>query len=66
MSEPTCYGCKYLADAFGNYVECRKTAEEGTHMFVDWYYWNDGSPDKCPLKSNNQTKTNSKFNGGKE
>ena len=50
MSEPTCYGCKYLADTFGNYVECKKSAENGTHIFVDWYYWNDGSPDKCPLK----------------
>lgn len=56
MSEPKCYGCEYLADVLGNYVECRKTAEEGTHMFVDWYYWNNGCPDKCPLKSNDQTK----------
>lgn len=57
MSETKCYGCKYLADTLGNYVECMKTAEEGTHMFVDWYYWNNGCPDKCPLRSNDQTKT---------
>ena len=56
--KPTCYGCKYVADTFGNYVECAKTAETGTHMFVDWYYWNDGCPKKCPLKFNDQTKTN--------
>ncbi len=51
MSEPMCYGCKYLADTLGNYVECKKSAETGKHMFVDWYYWNDGSPDECPLKA---------------
>lgn len=55
MSEPACYGCKYLADVFGNYVECKKSAETGTHMFVDWYYWNNGSPDKCPLKAKEDT-----------
>ena len=49
-NEPTCYGCKYLIGAFGNYVECRKTAEHGTHMFVDWFYWNNGSPKDCPLR----------------
>lgn len=62
MDEPRCYGCTYLMDALGNYVECRKTAEEGTHMFVDWYYWNDGSPDKCPLRQ----KQTANLNGGKE
>ena len=49
-SEQKCYDCKYLIDAFGNYVMCKKSAENGTQMFVDWYYWNDGSPEKCPLK----------------
>lgn len=37
-------------DAFGNYVGCGKTAENGTHMFVDWFYWNTGSPNECPLR----------------
>lgn len=53
MSEPICYGCKYLADTFGNYVECKKSAENGTHIFVDWYYWNGGSPEVCPFKAIN-------------
>ena len=50
QNEPTCYGCKYLIDVFGNYVECRKTVEQGTHMFVDYFYWNTGSPNECPLR----------------
>ena len=49
-NEQKCYDCKYLIDVFGNYVECKKSAENGTHMFVDWYYWNNESPEKCPLK----------------
>ena len=48
--EPTCYGCKYLIDTFGNYLECGLSAKEGEHMFVDYFYWNDGCPDKCPIK----------------
>ena len=55
MDKPECYGCEYLADVFGNYVECKKSAETGTHMFVDWYYWNKGSPEKCPLKNDKIT-----------
>ena len=50
MNDPTCYGCECLADSFGNYVVCKKAAEDGTNMFVDWWYWNNGSPDECPLK----------------
>lgn len=52
MSEIRCNNCKYLADAFGNYVECKKSAENGLHMFVDWHYWNNSSPEECPLKNN--------------
>ena len=51
MSEPNCYGCKHIKDVFGNYVECGELAKTGTHMFVNWYYWRDGSPDECPLKA---------------
>lgn len=51
MGNPKCYGCKYLADVFGNYVECGKAAENGTHIFVDWFYYNDGAPECCPLKA---------------
>ena len=55
--ELTCYGCKHLIDTFGNYVECGKTAENGIHMFVDWFYWNTGSPKECPLRKEiNHTK----------
>ena len=43
-----CYGCKYLRDQFGNFVECGLLAKEGTHLFVDYYYWNEGYPDDCP------------------
>ena len=50
--DPKCCGCEYVLDTFGNYVECRKTAEAGTHMFADWYYWNNQCPDECPLKHN--------------
>lgn len=56
MNEPKCCGCKYAIDAFGNYTECGKAAEEGTHMFIDWHYWNNESPDKCPLKKIQQPK----------
>ena len=51
MDNPKCYGCKYLVDVFGNYVECNKAAENGTHIFVDWFYYNDGAPECCPLKA---------------
>lgn len=57
---PTCYECKHLIDTFGNYLECGLSAKEGNHMFVDWYYWNDGCPDKCPLKSNEELTTKEK------
>lgn len=53
-----CYGCPHLCNSMGNYVECKlysqKHSHELGHMFVDWFYWNSGSPDECPLK-NNQT-----------
>ena len=51
INSPKCCICEYVADAFGNYVECKKTAENGKHMFVDWYYWNDGAPAECPLNT---------------
>lgn len=51
VGNPKCYGCKYLVDVFGNYVECSKAAENGTHIFVDWFYYNDGAPKCCPLKA---------------
>ena len=50
MNVPRCYMCRYIADALGNFVECKKLAETGSHMFVDWYYWNDGAPEECPLR----------------
>lgn len=44
MSKPTYYGCKYLADAFGNCVECKKTAEAGTQMTEHKYsYYLNGT-----------------------
>jgi hypothetical protein len=45
-----CYGCEYLIDTFGNYVECGLLAKTGSHLFVDWWYWNAGCPDNCPKK----------------
>lgn len=46
-----CYNCKQLVDTFGNYAQCGEAAKNGTCMFVDWWYWNGGSPDQCPLKA---------------
>ena len=49
-----CYGCPHLCNSFGNYTKCRLYAEKHSnelgHMFVDWFYYNSGSPEKCPLK----------------
>lgn len=54
--EPECYGCTHMQDAFGNYVECTLYAKNNTfnHLFVDYWYWNDGAPDKCPLKKHKE------------
>lgn len=49
-----CYGCSHLCNSLGNYIECGLYAEKHSnelgHMFVDQFYWNIGSPEKCPLK----------------
>ena len=50
MKELNCYSCEYIHNVFGNYVQCGKAAETGTTMFVDWYYWNEGHPEHCPLR----------------
>lgn len=57
-----CYGCPHLCNSMGDYTECglylKKHSHELGHMFVDWFYWNSGAPDKCPLKNNQTTPVN--------
>lgn len=53
-----CYGCEYLINTFGNYVECGLLAKTGSHLFVDWWYWNAGCPDNCPKKGKEKGDTN--------
>lgn len=45
MDNHTCAGCGYITSFGGNYIECVLLSR-----FVDWYYWNNKSPDDCPKK----------------
>ena len=45
----SCTTCSHVIDNFGNFVECKLLQDGLNHTFVDWYYWNNEHPDKCPL-----------------
>lgn len=58
MNNQKCNCCEYVVDAFGKDVKCRKTEENGKHMFAVWYYWNDGAPAECPIKKEKEERKN--------
>ena len=47
-----CEKCEFLADVFGNFVQCCKTGR-----FVDYEYWHNEDPADCPLKAEREEKT---------
>ena len=46
----SCTTCPHVFDEFGNFVECKLLQDGLNHVFVDWFYWNNKSPDNCPLR----------------